>query len=395
VRASYGQSGQRPGFRQADTYFSGVSVADKGNAELTAVVTGGVGNPELKPEISTEYETGFDASFLNNRIGFIYTFYTKTTRDALIAKTLAPSLGVGPILTANNNGPTQFVNLGRVSNSGHEVSINATAIDLPIVKLELNAAGSTNKNKLIALGKGIPAISFNGARQAHVEGYPLGSFFQPHYTYKDLNNDGMLSRTNCPGQPAVATAPACEVVVNTDTSAASQFIGGVLPKRELSLTPVLTLWKNLRISSLFNYRGGNYLYNNTEEFRCTASAFSNCKAANDKAASLEDQAAMIGRVMTGQAANGASYATSYGYIEKGDFWKLRELAVAYTLPASLARRAGTQGLTLTVAGRNLHTWSGYKGYDPEINTSIANFTQADFLTQPAVRQWMMRLDVNF
>ena len=75
LRASYGRSGQRPGFRQADTYLSAVSVANVGGQELTAVVIGGTGNAGLKPEISDEVELGLDASFLSNRVGLTYTYF--------------------------------------------------------------------------------------------------------------------------------------------------------------------------------------------------------------------------------------------------------------------------------------------------------------------------------
>jgi hypothetical protein len=52
-------------------------------------------------------------------------------------------------------------------------------------------------------------------------------------------------------------------------------------------------------------------------------------------------------------------------------------------------------LTWSVAGRNLHTWSKYKGFDPELNSLAQNFSNSDFLTQPPLRQWTTRFDVSF
>lgn len=392
LRGSYGQAGQRPGFRQADTYLTGVSVTNTGAAELTGVVIGGAGNPGLKPEISSEVEFGFDASFFKSRLGLTYTHFSKTTRDALIAQTLAPSLGAAPsgIYGTPFSGPTRYVNLGKVFNGGNEVSLNLTALSLPNAKLELNTAFSTLSNELKELG-GVPPIYFNASRQRHQEGYPLGSFFQRKYTYNDVNGDGVISRVGCSAAVGGTNASTCELTLG-DTTSTAEYIGGVLPTRELSFTPTLTLLRNVRLSALFQHRGGNYVYNNTEEFRCTASSFSNCRAVNDPSAPLDQQAAAIAYFLSSTGPQGS---TSAGYIEKGDFTKLREASVSLTLPKRWAAAARAETVGFTVAGRNLKTWSKYRGFDPEINASTANFTQFDFLSQGPLRVWTARLDVTF
>ncbi|HVZ77219.1 MAG TPA: TonB-dependent receptor, partial [Gemmatimonadaceae bacterium] len=373
LRSSYGVSGQRPGFRQSDTYLSGVAVAAPGAQELTAVVIGGTGNANLKPEISRELEFGGDFSLFQDRVNFVYTNFRKKTTDALIARTLAPSLGVST---------SQFVNLGEVYNGGNEFQVDATAIDRRNLKFDLSFSASTSTNRLNKLGAGIAPIIFNGGTQRHTEGYPLGGYWQQSYTYKDLNGDGMLSRVNCPGQVQVAGGPACEVQLSSSV----QFRGGVLPTNEFNVTPTFTLFNSLRLSALFNHRGGMYLYNNTEEFRCTSSAFNNCPEVNDPKAPLDLQAAAIARLE----------GSSWGYIQDASFTKLREASATWTLPKSVAAKMNSQSVMLTLAGRNLHTWTKYKGFDPELNYVAPNgFTTVDFLTQPPVRMWTLRLDVNF
>ena len=373
LRSAFGVSGQKPGFRQADTYLNGVAVTDKGSTELTAVIIGGTGNPDLKPEKSAETEFGADIGLFHDYLNLAYTHYHKITSDALIARTLAPSLGVSQ---------TQFVNLGEVYNAGNELQADLKVLDRRNLAFDVSANGSTNTNRLNKLGKGIPPISLNGGEQWHKEGYTLGGFWQPEIiSYKDLDGNGILSRVNCKGQAVVVGGPACEVVLS-DTN---RFKGSVLPTREVNITPTLTLFKNLRLSTLINYRGGMYVYNNTEEFRCTASGFNNCSAVNDPKAPLEDQAAAIARLM----------GSSWGYIQKADFTKLREASAALTLPNSWAHRINAEKIVWSVAGRNLHTWSKYKGFDPELNSLAANFNNSDFLTQPPLRQWTTRFDVSF
>ena len=51
---------------------------------------------------------------------------------------------------------------------------------------------------------------------------------------------------------------------------------------------------------------------------------------------------------------------------------------------------------MTIAGRNLATWTHYPGFDPEVNQAgQANFTQLEFLTQPPIHYWIARINVSF
>jgi TonB-linked SusC/RagA family outer membrane protein len=374
LRTAYGQAGQRPGFRQAETYLNATAVAQS-SQELGGVIIGGTGNPDLRPEISAEEEVGFDASFLNSKVSLGYTFYHKTTRDALIARTLPPSLGLSV---------QQYVNLGKVQNQGHELSLTATALDRHALKVDVNVAGSLTSNKLLNLGKdasgkAIPPIVFNGATQRHTEGFPLGAYFNQKYTYTDKNGNGIIERN--------------EITLG-DTATRAEYIGPAFPTRELSVTPSFTIFQNLRLSTLFNYQGGFYVFNQTQEFRCTSSAFRNCYEANVPNAPLEEQAAAIAFT---------AYGTNYGYIQRGNFVKLREASATYTLPARWASRTGATSMALTFAGHNLQTWTKYKGFDPEINSLLSTgsnttgygFNVSDFLTQPPYRTWTLRIDLGF
>ena len=84
-------------------------------------------------------------------------------------------------------------------------------------------------------------------------------------------------------------------------------------------------------------------------------------------------------------------------IEKSDFAKLREVAVTYTVPNSWARAVKMSRLSLTAAGRNLLTITDYTGVDPELNSQgqASNFGTSDFLTQPPVRSFILRLNASF
>ncbi len=360
LRAADGRSGRQPNFRDAETYFSAQTVTVNG-ADVPGIVVGGTGNPNLKPEKSTEDEFGADLGLWGQKLSLELTHYEKSTTDVLVAVPLAPSLG---------QTTTQFQNLGRLSNKGWEYTLNADLINNDKFGLNFVVTGSHNINKIINLGylpsgAPIPPIVINSDQQ-HRNGYPVGGYWERPYTYNDANGDHILSRN--------------EVTIG-DTAV---YMGSPTPTHEFSLSPTLTFFRNFRVSALFDHKGGQKLLNLTSRFRC---ALSNCQEDFDPNSTLADQAAAI-------ATNVSS--TDAGYIQDATFTKLRELSVTVTLPQRLAHEFSARNIDFTVAGRNLHTWTNYRGFDPEVNsTPGTNFSVSDFLTLPPNRTWTARFNVTF
>ena len=88
--------------------------------------------------------------------------------------------------------------------------------------------------------------------------------------------------------------------------------------------------------------------------------------------------------------------TQAGYIQDGAFMKLREVSLTFDAPDRWAHAMGASALSVSISGRNLTTWTNYKGLDPELNEAgQSNFTTADFLTQPPVRTWVTRINLTF
>ena len=358
LRAAYGQSGRQPNFRDAITYLNPVAVRVD-NSELPAVTftQAGVGDPTLKPERTSEQEFGFDAGLWNDRLNLQLTYYSKTTNDLLVQRPLAVSVG---------GSDTRFENIGRMQNKGWEGQLSGTLVRTDNATLELVLGGSFNKNELAELGEGIAPIQLNSARQQHRSGYPAGGWWQRPYTYDDANNDGIIARS--------------EVTLG-DTAV---YLGNPLPERELAVQPALTLFKSVRLQALVSHRGGYKTLNNTDRFRCVFAQ--NCVAINDPTAPLADQAAAIAGLLT----------TDAGYIQDASFTRLREVSVTWTTPKRWAAAAKSDNLSLTLAGRNLATWTDYKGLDPEVtSTPNQNFSTSDFLTLPPVRYFTARINLAF
>ena len=359
LRAAWGQSGVHPGPLDGVEYFSPTPVVVN-NVDVPGFTAGNLGNRTLKPERTREVELGFEAGLFRDVAHVDVAYYDKSSRDALIAVTLAPSLG-GPT--------TQFENLGRVSNKGVEISANVTPVRREKVEVNLTVSAWGNRNRLIELGPGISPIIFGlgGASQRHQPGYALGSYFMTPYSWRDANKDGIVDTS----EVTLGGAPV--------------FLGQPFPDHGLSLSADVTIQHRVRLYALLDGRFGNKLFNSTEQFRCLPPR-NNCRALNDKTASLNDQAAAAANLKGTQA----------GYVEDGGFTKLREVSLTFFAPTRWAHTLGAQDLSFAIVGRNLATWTKYKGVDPELNEAGQNnFTTADFLTQPPVRYFIARVNITF
>jgi len=355
IRGAWGASGVQPGTNDAVLYYTGIALAESGG-DATGVVISNPGNPDLKPEKSQEWEAGFEAGLFGGRLGLDVTYYSRTTKDALVSRDLAPSLG----LTTS-----RFENIGKTKNSGLEGGINGTVVRNALLTWDFSLTGSTNSSEVIELGEGVEPIVFGN--QKHQEGYPLGAYWDFPYTYEDADGNGFITTD--------------EIVVGDTT----EYLGYSRPRYEVSLFNSFDIGSWLRISGLFDYRGGHYQYNNTERFRCR---FRTCEELADVNTPLDGQARATVAALT-------SRQTTTGYVEPAWFIKLRELSFTFFAPQGLARLVGASRASLTIAGRNLLTFTDYTGLDPEVQGTTGNFTSWDFLTQPQVSYWTARLQLTF
>ena len=360
LRSAYGKAGVQPGtvaalqFLQAATY-------PTESGETPGLRLTSIGNVDLKPEVTTEIEGGVDVGFLDDRVNLELTAFQKQSKDALFNRPLPPSFGAGA---------TQWQNLAKVQNRGFEAAVDASIIRTDPVTFDLRLNGSIIKNELTDAG-GAPLPTAPGAR--NVEGYPLfGLWDRRLVSYADANNDGVITES--------------EIVVS-DTA---EYRGPTLPERQAGISGALGFFKNtLRVSALFDYRGGFYNQWGYQNQRCVSSG--NCRAVNDPTAPLDDQAAAV-------AANSATKRTVWGMFVPNDFVRFRELSVAYTVPERFALQARARSATIVLAGRNLGTpWTRYPGIDPEANSAVANNLGGnnDFFSPPALRYWTARINLGF
>ena len=362
LRTAFGQSGNSPGSNDALPFFvaANANVQDQGTA---AVVFSAVGNPNLKPERAGEFEGGMDVDLFDNRASVTLTGYKKKTRDALVQRTLPPSAGVSA---------TRFENLGSVSNSGFEASIRAQLLQLSNIGLDGLFNYAINNNKLVSLGTVPPII---GADIREVPGYPLFGVWQRRILgYNDFNGDGILT--------------ANEIIV----SDSAMFIGRSAPHVEMSFTPGMDFWHNMfRLTAQIDYKGGYWLKNSNERIRCNQRL--NCSGLSNPQSPLWEQARVV-------ALRDHPLRTEGGFWEKGDYSKLRELALTFTAPKSWLEHRFMPGnrLSITLAGRNLKTWTQYTGMDPEAVTAPGGTgveVEDPFQAVPPPRYVTLRFNLGF
>jgi TonB-linked SusC/RagA family outer membrane protein len=365
LRAAWGQAGNSPAPFSADQTFEATTVTLADGSTASAITTAAFGNPNLKAETGQELELGFDASLLNDRLSVEATYYNKRTDDALVPIPVAPSLGFGGAINGNFF-RNRLENLGTITNRGFELGVNGTPVAREAVAWDVRLTASTNRNKLVSFGGRDEPIDFGSFAvvQRHIQGFPLAGYWA-----RDVKRDES-------GRPALNARGQATLVDSLF------YIGPSTPTREVSLSNTVTLFKNVRLYALTDYKGGYYMWNAMSYVRNRIDQ--NAFEVNDPNADPADVAAR------------KTLNYTLPYIQKADFIKLREVSVSYTLPRSLLGRFGTEQATLSLAGRNLAIWTEYGGADPELNFSNdADFSRADYASVPMMRKLVASLSFTF
>ena len=253
--------------------------------------------------------------------------------------------------------------------------INGQILDKPWLGIDLTLTGSLNSNQVLSLGGTPPQI---GTTIRTLQGYPLFGLWARAITgWEDKNKDGILTYS--------ATAAANEVFVDT----AFSFRGYSAPRKFLAATMGFDLFKRkLRVSTLTDWRSGNRYYNNTERIRCVSRQ--NCNGRMNPASSFEEQAMVVGTL------NDPS-ATLDGFFQPGEFVKLREVSLQYTMPASLASTVKARNASVTMSVRNVAKWTKYRGVDPESDFTATGGGDApsDFQSFGAPTYFLLRLTLGY
>jgi TonB-linked SusC/RagA family outer membrane protein len=370
VRLAYGASGVQPQPTQALRTFgsatANISVDNPGSAagqDTPGLLADRLGNPNLKPERSGELEAGFETRLFNNRANLDFTYYNKKTRDALIDQPIAASSGASRLTITRN--------LGSVQNTGVEVTLTTTLLDSRNFGWDMTLGGSHNTNKILSMGldpsgKPNPTIGTGTFRDSL--GLPVNGVFARPFTYADKDGNGIITPD--------------EVTVSPDFV----YAGYGSPRDIVTIQNGFDLFRRkLHLQALVDYKGGFILNNSTVSFYCQQ--FLTCYDETHLNAPLDKQARVV-------ALRYEKPNTGWGYLENGQFWKLREVSATLTLPDRAAHTIRARDASLSFQARNLHTWTAYTGTDPESNYSTGD-VQTDFSTSAPRTYFILRLNLHY
>ncbi|HEU5209649.1 MAG TPA: SusC/RagA family TonB-linked outer membrane protein [Longimicrobiales bacterium] len=336
LRLAYGQSGQQPlSFSALRTY-----AAITGPFDTPAVTPSTVGNSELGPERGHEIEAGFDAGLWDDRVGLEFTYYNKRTTDAILLRPSAPSSG----FTAS-----RYVNAGEIVNQGVEALLRMQLMQRDNFAWDATLTAATNGAKVTKLVGGDTTIVLGSTQ--HRVGYAPRSWFRERVVSADYDPEtNTVSNVMCDdgsGGVVACYNEAGQVV------APRIYLGRTTPAFEGSVSTSLRFFDALTFYALVDVKTGYRKYDNNLRARCQV--FSLC---------LENM--YPERYDPARIAMVRSNGTLSSFvINDASFAKLREVSLQYNVPQSIMSRMGARAGSINVAARNLHTWTGYTGLDPE------------------------------
>lgn len=361
LRLAWGKASQAPEQYSADRTFV-VSRLGSERGVQAGLSPQDPGNPDLGPERNEEIEFGFNAGFLEDRIGTGFTYYRQSVTDAIVNRAIAPSSGF-----ANQ----QPVNIGELNNDGVEANIRGTIIDRDNVSWDLRLGLAWTSTEISKLGLDEPI--FFGSSQILKEGEAPGAYISRVITDASRNEDGSIDPSSI--EYAEGTL---------GDGSGRRVIGQPYPTNQQSLSTTLRLFDGLQINALIERRGGHQRYDGNDDFRQpstetgTTSSFGRRWAFRQTEASPVEQA-MLERDFELGNHDGA-------FIHDAAFIKIRELRVSYTLPMEMTSSVGARRVSIYLGARNLATLTDYPGLDPEVNQRGARdelvFSTASALPSP-------------
>ncbi len=350
LRSAYGESGKAPGAFDATRTWDAIS-GDEGQPGVTP---DNLGNPELGPERTREFEVGAEGSILDGRVTYEYTYYNQKTTDALIGVQQRPSGGfVG----------TQLENVGEIDNWGHELGLNFNALNRTNLIWDLGVNVSTNQSKVVDLG-GLDRI-YIGWRNEAVPGQAL-----PEFCHEvAINGD------------AIGEEPDMQ----------KRCLGPTYPTHTYGINSSLTFMRRFTLDVLGEGQGGHFLsaavlYQNTRRF------------VNPLCWDIQEQIANgdTSNLKTSDWARCDRAFSSYGqWVQAADFFKIRSASLSYRIPEGWLP-GQVRGATVRLQGRNLLKLTDFQGLDPEVSEDgVDSLYRQGYYHMPPFRTFMLSFKVDF
>ena len=331
-RASYGKVGNAA-IGNYD-YFPGYGFGANYNS-TPGSFPNNVGNSELTWENNKPFDIGMDISVLKNRATFTIDYYNRKSTDLLLDRPLSPTSG---FLSVRKN-------IGALENKGIELSLNVIPVQTKDFTWTINANYAHNTNKVTSLPDGNDVPSPVSGIFLIRQGYDVQSFYSRVYDKADpVNGDPLWFLDSSKGSTTNVYANAQRVIYG---SASPKYFGSVTNSFN---------FKGFSLQAQFYYSAGNYVQTGFESFFVGAGAnptFNKVARVLDRWQKPGDLTDIPKYIYGG---NKSFQSFSSFYLNNGDYIRLRNLQLGYTVPQSLIKKRDISNLFFYVRGTNLFTW---------------------------------------
>lgn len=364
LRASYGTTGNDGigNFRYVGAWDGGANYLDN-----PAFVPTQIANPDLKWENTTTMDVGIEMSLFESRVNLNLGYFKKNTEDLLFFAPLPNTTGFAGV----------WDNIGEIENQGVEVEIAGTVLNISDFNWKLTGNISFIRNEV----KELVDQNFvrSGFASIYQVGHPLNTFYGLKFLgvdpatgesiFQDTNNDGVVN-------------------INDET-----IIGDYQPDFLGGITNTFT-YKGITLDVFFQFVQGVDVYNNTLQFTTNPAANWGMTTEMRRRWKQPGDITDIPKPLTAAGLNGSDNSR---YLSDGSYMRLKNITLAYDIPASIVSKAKLRSARIYASGMNLLTFTKYNGADPEVsvfaNTNTAQGT--DFLTFPQSKMYQFGINIGF
>ncbi|QKG55308.1 TonB-dependent receptor [Hymenobacter sp. BRD128] len=398
LRASFGANGNQEiyTYQRFAQYGVGYNYQSTGSAIVGGTTQSTIGNDALHWETTYQYNGGLDIGMFNNRLTLNVDVYNKRTHDLLQLLPIAVSTGAESLSVQQN--------LGTIENKGLEIGLTTTNVEASNGGFgwttSLNVSG--NRNRILDLGTQVSDAGVSSPRtiisgnQISQAGHPLGAFYgyiSEGIVQSDAEGAGLATQNGArpkAGDIKFKDLNGDGVINGSDQT----IIGNPNPKAFAGVTNNFA-YKGLELSVFFQGQFGNEIYNQTRQILESQSDPNNQTTRVLNHWSPTNTNTDIPRPVRYDPAGNNRFSNRW--LEDGSYVRLKNVTLAYTIPAVLSRHAAIQNLRVYVTGQNLITWTHYLGYDPEVSANPFSTTNpgVDYGVYPQSRTYTVGLNATF
>ncbi len=407
LRASYGKVGNVGGLNDFGALNTYSAILYGGQSGLVYTATG---NPDLRWETSKKTDLGINFGLFQDRLTGEVAYYRNSIDGLIFGVPLPPSAGIP---NTNNGAVTNNVimqNVGEMYNQGIEVSLSGSPISGKAFTWNSSFNVTTNKNRVVSLANGVPSIitgSLDGMTIT-MPGYAAGMLYavrtagvdpatgrrifldgngnKVYYQQAITGDNGVQYQWEYEdGTQAPAITPAADAIPYKTT--APKVFGG---------WDNTFRYKGFELNVLLTYQLGGYMMNGTQGTMRDLRFWNNSTDILRRWQNPGDITDIPRVVNSDNVSNGNTLPLDAN-ISSTDYLRLKNVLLAYNLPASILAKLHVNSLRVYASGQNLALLTSYSGLDPEVSTNanVAIRQGIDKNQAPNARTITFGLNVGF